>query len=71
MLDKNKLRKSIESAFLEAKAKTDNPEEAIEVLSEQIANAIDDYIRSLDITYTSGLIAGTYAVTGIFNYTLS
>jgi hypothetical protein len=71
MLDKNKLKKSIESAFVEAKGKTDNPEAAIEALSGQIADAIEVFVKSLQITYNSGLIAGPYPVSGTFTYTLS
>ncbi len=71
MLDKDKLKKSIQSAFIEAKGKTDNPEAAIEALSGHIANAIDDFVKSLEISYTSGLVAGPYPVTGTFTYTLS
>lgn len=71
MLDKDKLKKSIQSAFLEAKGKIDNPEAAIEALSGDIANAIDDFVKSIEISYTSGLVAGPYPVTGTFTYTLS
>jgi len=71
MLDKYKLKKSLESAFNEARTKIDDPQEAIEALSSQIADAIDDFVRELQITYNSGLIAGPYPVTGTFIYTLS
>lgn len=71
MLDKNKLKKSIEAAFLEARGKNDNPEDAIARLSSQIADAIDDYVRSLQITYNTGLTAGPYPVAGVFGYSLS
>ena len=39
----------------------------IETIAEQLANAIDDYVKEADIVYSSGLTAPNGAVTGTFN----
>jgi hypothetical protein len=42
-------------------------ESNIETVAEQIANAVDEYVKSATIVYTSGLTAPNGAVTGTFN----
>ncbi|MDD2965539.1 MAG: hypothetical protein PHU33_16470 [Bacteroidales bacterium] len=70
-MDKNILKSSIKQAFLDQRNKTDNPEAAIDDLAGKIADAVDVFIKGLVISYTSGLVAGPYPVTGTFNYSLS
>jgi hypothetical protein len=71
MLNKDELQFMIENALLDQRFNTDNPEAAAQDLSTKIADAIDDYVKSMMITYTTGLIAGPYPVTGTFNFTIS
>jgi ElaB/YqjD/DUF883 family membrane-anchored ribosome-binding protein len=71
MLNKEELRVKIEVALLDQRSNTDNPEAAAKDLSFKIADAIDDYVRDMTITYVSGLIAGPYPVTGSFSNTIS
>lgn len=71
MLNKEDLRFKIEIALLDQRSNTDNPEAAAQDLSTKNAEAIDEYVKGMMITYTTGLIAGPYPVTGTFNFTIS
>ena len=68
---KDQLAQAIKAAFMEAKTKEDGTDAAFAALSDEIATAIDTYIKQLQITYTSGLTAPNGPVAGVFRYTLS
>ena len=70
-LDKATLKTNIKAAFDAAKQKEDNPDAAFDALAGSIADAIDAYVKQMQITYTLGLAAPNGNVTGSFGYTLS
>ena len=70
-LNKAILAQAIAKAFIDQTAKKENTEAAIQDLATKIADAIDIYVKDLQITYTTGLTASTYSVVGSFTYTLS
>lgn len=47
------------------------PEQAKQKFIQELAAAIEDYVKSAQINYVSGLVASTYLVTGTFNGNLS
>jgi len=56
-LNKSLLQNALLQAFNTARLSDASPQDAAEQLSEQLTKAIDDYIRSADIHYGTGLIA--------------
>ena len=70
-LNKVQLRASIKAAFIEAKSKDKNPEAAFDALAAKIADAIDSYVRQMQITYTTGLTAPNGPVGGLFGNTIN
>jgi hypothetical protein len=72
-LSKPTLKASIKSALLAQRDNTTDPVQAADDLAEAISSAVDSYVRSLRITYTSGLVApsGGGLVVGSLGYTLS
>lgn len=46
-------------------------ESSIEEFAQRLSDAVDGYVKGAKINYTSGLVAGTTPVTGIFTGTLS
>lgn len=79
-LNKVKLKQEIKAAFTEAKLEENNPDAVFDAIAGKISDAIDDYIKGLQITYVPAnpqnpppapFIAGPYPVTGTFGYTLS
>lgn len=67
MLDKDVLRQEIAAAFTFEADKTDHPEESRSRIADKLATAIDNYVKSATINYTSGLTAPNGPVTGTFN----
>lgn len=70
-LNKVQLKTDIKAAFLAAKAKTDDPDAAFDALAGSIADAVDSYVKQMQITYSSGLTAPNGPVAGVFGYILS
>ncbi len=71
MLNKTKLKTDIKAALLDQRTKTDNPQAAADQLASKIADAVDSYVRGIQITYTVGLSNSSGPVVGAFNYTIS
>lgn len=71
MLNKTKLKSDIKVALLDQRNNNDNPNKAADDLAGKIADAVDQYVRGISITYTAGLANGSGPVTGMFNYTIS
>jgi hypothetical protein len=70
-LDKEGLKSQIKAAFVEAKSKETNPDQVFDALAGKIADAVDQFVKELQITYTTGLTAPNGPVAGNFTYTLS
>ena len=70
-LNKEQLHSDIKKAFDAAKAKEDDPEGAFDTLAGSIADAIDTYVKQIQITYTSGLTAPNGPVAGAFGNIIS
>ena len=77
-LNKAKLKQGIKAAFVEARSEEKNPDAVFDAIANKISDAIDEYVKGLQITYNPAalpagpaLIAGPYPVTGLFKYTLS
>lgn len=45
--------------------------DSVEEYATRLADAIDKYVKSAKINYTTGLVAGSNPVTGVFNGQLS
>jgi hypothetical protein len=67
-LNKTQLQDALLQAFTTARQSDASPEVAAQQLSEQLTKAIDEYLRSADIHYGTGLIAPSSGgpVTGTF-----
>ena len=61
-LDKAVLKTKLIHIFSQA-----NTESNIEQIAQEIADAVDAYIKTAKIVYSAGLIAPNGAVTGTFN----
>lgn len=70
-LDTTSLKASIKAAFSDQESKMDNPDNALNDLADKIGDALETWIKTLQITYISGLTNGSGAVTGTFGNTLS
>ena len=70
-LNKGALKQSIYHAFKDQTSKKDDPDAAMQDLAGKIADAVDVFIRQLEIDYTAGLLAPNGPVTGTFQYTLN
>lgn len=46
-------------------------EDSIEEFATRLTDAIEDYVKDAKINYTTGLVAGSNPVTGVFNGSLS
>lgn len=66
MLDKSTLKLSLEQAFKDQREKETDWEAAVDDLCTKISDAVDAFIKSATIVYTSGLVAPNGAVTGTF-----
>lgn len=45
----------------------EDTESNVEQVAQQLADAIDDYVKEAKIVYTAGLVASNEPVTGTFN----
>jgi len=70
-LDTTTLENSIKSAFLDQRSNTNDAEGAAADLAGKIADAMKTFVTGLTITYTTGLVDSTGAVSGTFEYKLS
>ncbi|MBA3830134.1 MAG: hypothetical protein H0X33_14435 [Taibaiella sp.] len=72
MLDKVTLAASLETAFSNrVPGVTSAQTTAMTALANDIANAIDTYVKGMQIAYTTGLVNGAGAVTGAFGNIIS
>jgi hypothetical protein len=64
-LDKAPLKAKIKAALLAAKAETDpdNFEATMDQYAQDIADAVDDYVKGGEVVVGTGSSAGTYPVT--------
>ncbi|MFI3322083.1 MAG: hypothetical protein R3Y50_06115 [Rikenellaceae bacterium] len=66
------IKNEVKAAFTEVMNQSDDDREgAIDRLSDKIATAVENAIKSMTITYSTGLVAPTGAVTGTFTYTIT
>lgn len=66
-LDKVQLKQGIKNLLTEMETRS---EDAKDDFAEELANLIDGYVRSIEIIYTTGLVAPPTGgpVTGLFEY---
>lgn len=67
-LNKAQLALEIKSILEDMEQRT---EDAKTEFANRLADAIDGYVKQMQITYTAGLSTTTGPVTGVFNYVLS
>ncbi len=67
-LNKVQLATEIKSILEDMETRT---EDAKLEFATRLADAIDGYVKQMQITYTAGLATSTGPVTGVFNYVLS
>lgn len=67
-LNKTALKNEIKSLLDDMKTRE---QDSTEEFATRLSNAIDDYVKDLEIGYTTGLIAPSGAVTGTFTHTVS
>ncbi len=65
------LKQSIKAAYLSEQSEEGNANDSADRIAEKIANAVVAQIKTLTITYGTGLLAPTGPVTGTFICTLS
>lgn len=63
-LDENRLANKFKTVLDQTKVEDDDPEASKNLLAEELAKAIIEEIKELQIIYTTGLIAPTGPVTG-------
>jgi len=63
-LDQNRLKNKFKAVLDQTSAEDENPEESKELLASELAKAIVEEIKELQILYTTGLVAPTGPVTG-------
>lgn len=67
-LNKIALKTEIKSILDDMKERN---EDATDEFATRLSDAIDDYVKGIQITYTTGLTASTFPVVGVFQYTVS
>lgn len=69
-LDKTTLKTKIVNILTDMENRTENSKNEF---ADRLSTAIDDYIKQMTITYSTGLVApsGGGPVTGVFNATIS
>lgn len=67
-LNKIQLKNEIKQILTDMENRT---EDSKDEFATRLSDAIDAYVKGIQITYTTGLVATTYPVTGVFNYTVS
>ncbi|MEG1554588.1 MAG: hypothetical protein RRZ64_08530 [Rikenellaceae bacterium] len=69
---KEEIKNNIKSAFNNVRGDTYDADISLDTLSDILADAVIDAIKSMKITYTTGLSAPPTGgpVTGVFNYTI-
>lgn len=71
-LSKENLKSDIKAAFASVMDQADGKrEEALDKLADKITDAVIKSIKSMQITYTTGLVSPMGAVSGQFQYTIS
>jgi hypothetical protein len=73
MLDKERLKGKIRSAFADEQNETSDYNKSLDNISEKIAQAVIDEVKQAKIQYVSGLISPTSGgpVTGTITHTIS
>lgn len=72
-LDKAGLKTTIVGILtdMSLRDESNNETDVVDEFATRLSDAIDTFVKTAKINYTSGLTAGAVAVTGIFNGTLS
>ena len=70
-LNKSALQTGIKNAFKSMKEGDGDEEQALDLFCTKLAEAVDTYVKTAQINYTTGLTAPNGAVTGVFNGNLS
>ncbi len=70
MLNEERLALKIENVFDRCQQENDNPNASKTLLAQEIAKAVVEEIKELQITYISGLFTTAGPVTGTITYTL-
>lgn len=65
-LNKTVLKTSIESLLEDLAERTEDPAQARADFAEQLADAMEAFVKSAEIVYESGLTAPNGAVEGVF-----
>lgn len=63
-LDENRLKNKFKAVLDQTSEEESNPEESKDLLATELAKAIVEEIKELQIIYTTGLVAPTGPVTG-------
>lgn len=71
MLIHETIKAEIEAAFTEVMNQEEGREQALSTVADKIATAVENAIKSMTITYTTGLVTSMGPVTGVFQYTIS
>jgi hypothetical protein len=70
-LNVNRLKNLIKEAFVSEQTEEEDYDASLDRVSQKLAVAIIDEIKSLEINYQSGLVAPKGAVTGAIKHTIS
>lgn len=70
-LNKTTLETAIKSAFKSMKDADGDEEKGLDTFCSKLAEAMDAYVKSAQIVYTSGLSAPNGPVSGVFNGNLT
>ncbi len=70
MLNEERLAKKIENVFDRCQQENDNPDSSKTLLAREIAKAVVEEIKELQITYVNGLTTTAGPVTGTIAYKL-
>lgn len=71
-LVKATIKEEVKSAFMQVINQQDEDREgAVDKVADKIADAVINAIKSMQITYSTGLTSPMGAVTGTFTYTIS
>lgn len=73
MLVKNTIKAAVKEAFTAVMSQEENRADALDKVADKLATAIVDAIKSMEITYSTGLVAPPSGgpVTGMFTCTIA
>lgn len=70
MLNQEQFKLDLKSVYKEMQNYTGDEEKALDTFCDKMAGVFIKHIKTLEITYTNGLSAGSNLVIGTFNNTL-